>query len=86
MAPPNNGYAKNVTIMVLYSLKKKLKLKKLKFKMKVKINCPKCGSDGIKIISEGNDPTPMYKCNKCGYKHNLFPKFGNKQEEQEDLE
>ena len=43
--------------------------------MKVKISCPKCGSEEIKITSEDADPTPMYKCNKCKYKHRLFPKF-----------
>ncbi len=43
--------------------------------MKVKITCPKCGSENIKIISEGENPVPMYKCGNCTYKHRLFPKF-----------
>ncbi len=43
--------------------------------MKLKINCPKCGTDNIKITSEGEKPMPMYKCNKCDYQNKLFPKF-----------
>ena len=43
--------------------------------MKVKINCPRCGSENIKIISEDEKPVPMYKCDKCGYKSRIFPKF-----------
>lgn len=48
--------------------------------MKVKITCPKCGSTNIQITSEGEKPTPKYKCNKCGYEHNLFPKFESDKE------
>ncbi len=47
--------------------------------MKVQIICTKCGSNKVSIISEKGNPTPMYKCNKCGYKHNLFPQFENKE-------
>ncbi len=45
--------------------------------MKVKINCPKCGSENVKITSSGSssNPTPMYKCGKCTYTHRLFPQF-----------
>jgi len=43
--------------------------------MKLKIECPKCGSNDVKITSEGENPIPMYKCNKCKYQHRLFPKF-----------
>ncbi|MGA2130004.1 MAG: hypothetical protein ABSG05_00085 [Candidatus Pacearchaeota archaeon] len=39
------------------------------------MNCPKCGSEKISITSDEKDPTPMYKCAKCGYKGRLFPKF-----------
>lgn len=43
--------------------------------MKLKMNCPKCGSEKISITSDEKDPTPLYKCSKCGYKGRLFPKF-----------
>lgn len=43
--------------------------------MKLKMNCPKCGSDKVSITSDEKDPTPLYKCAKCGYKGRLFPKF-----------
>ena len=46
--------------------------------MKVKITCPKCGSSDVSIISDVSNlenPTPMYKCSKCTYKHRLFPRF-----------
>jgi len=42
--------------------------------MKIKIKCPKCNSDSIVITSKEGDSTPLYKCNKCGYEHNIFPK------------
>jgi len=44
------------------------------YKMKLNIKCPKCNSESIEITSGEGDPSPMYKCKKCGYKHNLFPK------------
>lgn len=43
--------------------------------MQVKINCSKCGSDKVKIVSEGENPVPMYKCDRCGHKSRIFPKF-----------
>lgn len=50
--------------------------------MEVKITCPKCSSTKVEIIAEKGNPLPMYKCINCGYKKNLFPQFGNKQEEE----
>lgn len=47
--------------------------------MKVNVSCPKCKSTNVSIISDKENPTPMYKCSKCGYKHNLFPQFENKE-------
>mgnify|MGYP001618357662 FL=1 len=45
--------------------------------MKVKITCPKCRSSNVSIASMGKleDPTPLYKCGNCGYKHRLFPQM-----------
>ena len=45
--------------------------------MKVKIICQKCGSNNVMITSVGENPTPKYKCNKCGYQKDIFPKLGN---------
>jgi len=53
--------------------------------MKVSITCPKCGSPRISITSNAEDPTPMYKCNKCGYKNRLFPQLWDKKEEIKDI-
>ena len=50
-------------------------------KMEVKITCPKCRSTKIEITAEKGNPLPMYKCMSCGYKKNLFPQFGNKEED-----
>ncbi|MDP3992284.1 MAG: hypothetical protein Q8P79_02125 [Nanoarchaeota archaeon] len=52
--------------------------------MEVKITCPKCNSTKVEIIAEKGNPLPMYKCTSCGYKKNLFPQFG--QSEQEEAE
>jgi len=49
--------------------------------MKLNIRCAKCQSGDVEIIAEEGNPIPMYKCNKCGYKNNLFPQFKNKEEE-----
>ncbi len=55
--------------------------------MQVKITCPKCGSTKVDIVAEEGNPLPLYKCSNCGYKHSLFPQFGNKEKkEDEDLE
>ncbi len=54
--------------------------------MKVKINCPKCGAENIKITSDGNDPTPLYKCGSCGYKHRLFPEFESDKNQAEEAD
>jgi Zn ribbon nucleic-acid-binding protein len=53
--------------------------------MKVKITCPKCNSEDIIIVSTERleDPTPLYKCNKCGHKHRLFPQLWDKKPEEE---
>ena len=49
--------------------------------MKVTITCPRCRSTKVSIVSDKGDPTPMYKCDQCGYKHNLFPQIGKRNEE-----
>lgn len=51
--------------------------------MKFNINCAKCGSDKVKISSQGTDPTPMYKCAACNHTQRLFPNLdeGKKQAE-----
>lgn len=54
--------------------------------MKVKIKCPKCGSENVSIASDPKDPTPLYKCNKCGYKHRLFPDMWKKEEGKDEEE
>lgn len=56
--------------------------------MKVKITCPKCRSTNIAITSDGKakKPTPMYKCNNCGYTHSLFPKMWEDKEDKENDE
>ena len=43
--------------------------------MKIKITSPKCNSDNVKITFEEGNSAPMYKCNKCGHKNRVFPKF-----------
>lgn len=50
--------------------------------MEVKITCPKCNSKKVEIIAEKGNPLPMYKCANCGYKNNLFPQFGKKEDEE----
>ena len=58
-------------------------------KMKIKITCPKCSSTNVSItsnISNLEDPTPLYKCNNCGYKHNLFPKLWKEETRPSDAE
>jgi len=52
--------------------------------MEIKITCPKCGSTKVDIIAEEGNPIPMYKCANCGYKKNLFPQMGNKEEEEDE--
>ena len=56
--------------------------------MKVKITCPKCGSENTNIIENPNGTLPLYRCNRCGHKSNLFPQFGKKEEigEEEKIE
>lgn len=55
--------------------------------MKIKITCPKCHSEDIKIISEGSDPIPMYRCGKCKHRQRLFPRFeSDKDRKAEDAE
>ncbi len=54
--------------------------------MKLNIRCPKCGSDKISITSDEKDPTPLYKCGKCGYKGRLFPKFESDKDVAEENE
>jgi len=51
------------------------------FKMKLNINCAKCKSENVEITAEEGNPIPMYKCNKCSYKDNLFPQFESKGED-----
>ena len=52
--------------------------------MKVKITCPKCGSSNISIATNSEGLTPMYRCNQCGHKNNLFPQFEKKDEGSEE--
>lgn len=52
--------------------------------MKLNITCPKCKSPDISIVENTKGVDPIYRCNKCGYKKNLFPKFGNKEEIKEE--
>lgn len=52
--------------------------------MKVKINCPKCGSPKIAIVANPDGTSPMYKCEACGYKNNLFPQLGKRQNGDEE--
>jgi uncharacterized Zn finger protein len=54
--------------------------------MKVTITCPRCKSTKVSIVSDRGDPTPMYKCEQCGYKHNLFPQIGKTKEDDGDEE
>ena len=54
--------------------------------MKVKITCPKCGSENTNIIENPEGTSPLYRCNRCGHKSNLFPQFGKKEEAAEDGE
>lgn len=51
--------------------------------MKVKITCPRCGSENVRITSDEGDPTPLYKCGKCGHKAKLFPQIGTKKDEED---
>ena len=52
--------------------------------MKVKINCPKCKSTSVTIIAEEGNFSPMYKCNECGHKDNLFPQLEKKEDKTEN--
>ena len=54
--------------------------------MKIKITCPRCGSEKIEMTAEEGNPLPMYRCNNCGYKHNLFPQFENKESDESEVE
>ena len=59
--------------------------------MKVTITCPRCRSTKVSIVSDKGNPTPMYKCDQCGYKHSLFPqigktKEGDEEDDEEDIE
>lgn len=51
--------------------------------MKVTINCPKCNSTKVRIISDEENPVPLYECNKCRYRHSLFPQFENKEKSED---
>jgi len=51
--------------------------------MKVTITCTRCGSNDVSIISD-KDSIPMYKCNKCGYKKDLFPRSKNKEDTEDE--
>ncbi len=44
--------------------------------MKLNITCAKCTSPNVEIIVDEKSSTPMYKCNKCGYKSALFTQVG----------
>ena len=54
--------------------------------MKLKMNCPKCGSEKISIVENEESMSPMYKCEKCGYKGRLFPKFESDKEIKENAD
>lgn len=45
------------------------------------MTCPKCGSKDVVVTQNPDGPEPMYLCNKCGYKHLLFPKFEKREDE-----
>lgn len=52
--------------------------------MKLNIKCPKCDSTNVSIMENPKGIEPMYKCNKCSYKHTLFPQFENKSEAEDE--
>ena len=51
--------------------------------MKLNMTCLKCSSPQISIAENTSGKTPMYKCDKCGYTHELFPKFKSDKNEEE---
>jgi uncharacterized Zn finger protein len=49
--------------------------------MKLNVSCQKCSSTDVSIVAGEKDPTPMYKCNNCGFTRTLFPQIKDKKDE-----
>ena len=55
--------------------------KRVGIKLKV---CPKCGSADISVLTlTGYVTQPIYSCNRCGFRGNIFLEISKEKEEKE---